>query len=253
MRGLIVLLFLLCCLSLHTRQVSAGKVTSTAHHVNIPSLSPFDSQQYMVNGTHISVLCNGTIFDKPGSNFNCRVGIESAELSTSMSCNVTLRNVVFFITRVAILTPDKAILLWTSGKSPEYPYATRVINVLDFKDGCRLHETRLRLLKNITLETSSPYTPIVSYDDGTFDVFYTTGDICEKGRLCKVRFNDKAEMIGQEPWVDRAWSNFIIGIYAVCPRSPAYGYLVVDYADEYSQMSYVDAKGESNKLASKKS
>ena len=251
MRDTIVLIFLLGCISLHHRQVSAGKVTVSVRHVIIPSLNPFASQKHFENGTYTYALCDNTHLDDPVSTSNCRVVIESAESSSSRSCNVTLRNVVFSISRVSMLTPDKAILLWTGEKSPEYPNHVRIINVLDFKDGCRLYETRLRLPEKITtLTATARYVPIVPYNDGTFEVFYENRDICEAGKLCKVRFNDKAEKIGkEEPWVDIAASS-VAKIYAVWPRSPAYGHLVVDHGIEYSQVSYVDAKGESIKIDS---
>ena len=251
---MIVLVSLLCNIAMHPYQVSAGIVTASVCHVTIPSLNPFASQTHFENGTYTYALCNDTHLDNndnPDFTFNCRVAIESAVSSSSRSCNVTLRNAAFSIARVAMLTPAKAILLWTGKKSPEYPYYAMVINVLDFKDGCRLYETWLRLSEKIsTLTTTAPCVPIVPYNDGTFDLFYENRDLCEKGRLCKVRFNDKVEKIGkEEPWVDIAYYT-IAKIYAVWPRSPAHGHLVVDYATEYSLVSYVDVKGESVKLAS---
>ena len=249
MKGTIALISILCCFSLQANQATAKNITVNLWQHHLPALKPKSSSRYLVNGTFAYSSCSDWKISSDGlvPSLGCEVTIESVDSAYSKTCSILLRDVVHFAPRVIALTSDKAALLWTSGKLfPRLPIDERVISIVHFQDDCKVYEARLTLMSRMqVVKAISKYVPIVPYADGSFDVFYQDMNSCAPGKFCKITFNDKAEIIGNEvPWLDVTWDGVVM-VVAVVPGSPANGHLVLDYElQSNTTVSYVDPQGE---------
>ncbi|XP_003425978.1 uncharacterized protein LOC100680038 [Nasonia vitripennis] len=69
----------------------------------------------------------------------------------------------------------------------------RVYSIIDMRT-CKFHDARIFYKFTSSEQLLTPETPILTYNDGTFDVFVSGKDICSGGR-CKLTFNLKGERI----------------------------------------------------------
>lgn len=146
--------------------------------------------------------CNEGIVTKKA----CKVILESVPMNGHKSgheCKIELETEndhmgIAFLRPLAVYDDNTLIISYhdiikaTKGE-PFREEGFRVYTIIDMPS-CKFHEARIFYKFTSSEQLLTPETPILIYNDGTFDVFVSSKDICSGGR-CKMTFNLKGEKI----------------------------------------------------------